>query len=72
MRNVLEKKISLKFVNSVDSTCVESVAVNLQVDMVHCGTVQAALLSASPSRLVVLLSSSQAKHLSELMAILDN
>ena len=50
----------------------EGVTVNLQVDMVHCGTVQAASLSASPSRLVVLLSTSQAKCSSELMAIIVN
>ena len=50
----------------------EGVSVDLQVDMVHYGTVQAASLSASPSRLVVLLSTSQAKRLSELMAIIAN
>ena len=54
----------------MDSSRVEGVFVDLQVDMVHCGTVQAALLSASPSRLVVLLSTSRAKRVSELMAII--
>ena len=58
MRNVLEKRISLRFVNAVDSSRVEGVSVDLQVDMVHCGTVQATSLSASPSRLVDLLSTS--------------
>ena len=48
--NVLQKKISLRFVNAVESSRVEGVSVNLQVDMVHCGTFQAASLSASPSR----------------------
>ena len=33
LRNVLEKKISLRFVNAVDSSRVEGVSVNLQVDM---------------------------------------
>ena len=32
-----------------DSSHVEGVSVNLQVDMIHCGTVQAASLSASPN-----------------------
>ena len=50
----------------------EGVSVDLQVDMVYCGTIQAASLSASPSRLVVLLSTSRAKHSSELMAIIAN
>jgi len=62
----------LRFVNFVDSSCVEGVSVDLQVDMVHCGTVQAAALSASPLRLVILLSSSQAKRSIKLMAILVN
>jgi len=61
--------ISLRFMNSVNSSHVEGVSVDLQVHMVNCGTVQAASLSASPSRLVILLSSSRAKHLSKLMAI---
>ena len=43
----------------------ERVAVDLQVDMVHCGTVQAVSLS----RLVTLLSFSQVKHSIELMVI---
>ena len=34
----------------------EGVSVDLQVDMVYCGTVQAASLSASPSRLVIFTS----------------
>ena len=44
MHNVLEKKISLRFANSVDSSHVECVSVDLQVDMVHGGTVQAVSL----------------------------
>ena len=69
MHNVLQKKkkISLRFVNSVDCS---AESFYLQVDMIYCGTVQAVSLSASPSRLVTLLSSSRAKHLNELMAIL--
>ena len=58
MRNVVKNIIFLRFVNSVDSSRVEGVSVDLQVDMVHCGTVQAASLLASPTRLVILLSSS--------------
>ena len=54
----------------MDCSHVEGVSVDLQVDMVHCGMVQAVLLSASSSRLLTLLSSSQAKPSSELMAIL--
>ena len=61
---------SVRSVSAVDSSCVEGVSVDLQADVVHCGTVQAASLSASPSRLVVLLSTSQVKRLSELMAII--
>ena len=59
----------MRFVNAVDSSRVEGVSLDLQVDM-HCGTVNTALLSASPSRLVVLLSTSQAKRSSELMVII--
>jgi len=54
----------------VGSSHLEGVSVDLQIDMVHCGTVQAAALSASPSRFVILLSSSRAMRSSKLMAIL--
>ena len=50
-----------------DSSHVEGFSVNLQIDMV---TVQVASLSASPSRLVIFWSSSRAKRLCKLMAIL--
>ena len=56
MHNVLKNMISLRFMNVVDSSRVEGVSVDLQVDEVHCGTVQAASLSASPSRLVIFTS----------------
>ena len=65
MCNALKNMTSLNFVNSVDAIHVEGVSVNLQVYMVHCGTVP-----ASPSRLVILLSSSLAKHSGKLMVIL--
>ena len=66
------RQLSLRFVNSVDSSHVQNLFVDLQVDVVHCGTVQATLLSASHSRLVALLSFSRADYSSELMVIFVN
>ena len=64
--------MSLWLVNSVDSSSVESLFVDVQIDkiMVYCGTVLAESFSTNCSRSIALLSSSEADLLSELMAIL--